>query len=617
MAGKITGIMRRMSPYMVLKGIRYLKHFGFKEFMIRLMERAEPDEVPYGPWYDFYVPTPEELEKQRETKWEDPVVFSVAVPVYQTDPVFLEEMIRSVRNQTYPYWELLIAHAAAGEDDPLGGLLDKVASLDKRIRVKHLKTNGGISANTNEALEMATGDFAAFLDHDDVLDEAALYLMAAYLKQHPETDMLYTDEDKISGDGKEHFDPNLKPDYNEDLLRSNNYITHFLAVRKDLLDAAGALDSAFDGAQDYDLIFRCAEKAGKIGHVPEILYHWRVHASSTADNPVSKMYAYEAGKRAIEAHLARTGNAGEVTMLKDLGFYRVRYPVKEENGQLPLISVIIPNKDQIPMLAKCLDALERTKGRMRLEILVVENNSTDPETFSFYRTLKDRKDIRLLRWQEPFNYAAINNYAARKAKGEYLLFLNNDVEAIEEGWLEEMLGAASRPDAGAVGARLYYPNGTYQHAGIVMGIGGVAGSLFTGMKRGYTGYLHKAAIMQDLSAVTAACMMMRADLFAALGGFEEKLSVAFNDVDLCLRINEEGYRVIYDPYVEMIHHESLTRGAEDTKAKTRRFQTEIEYMRTRWTHLLMGKDPYYNKNLSLSKWNYSLRSEERMNALPL
>ena len=345
MAGKITGIMKRMSPYMVVKGIRYLRHFGFKEFMIRVMERTEPEEVPYGPWYEKYAPTPEELEAQRKTKWEEPPVFSVAVPVYGTDPVFLTEMISSVKAQTYPYWELLIAHATKGEDDPLTALLDKEAAADKRIRVRHLEENKGISANTNAALEMAAGDFAAFLDHDDVLDEAALYLMAAYVKQHPGTDMLYTDEDKISGDGKEHFDPNLKPDYNEDLLRSNNYITHFLAVRKDLLDAAGKLDSAFDGAQDYDLIFRCAEKAGKIGHVPEILYHWRVHASSTADNPMSKMYAYEAGKRAIEAHLARTGNAGQVTMMKDLGFYRVRYPVREENGKPPLISVIIPNKD--------------------------------------------------------------------------------------------------------------------------------------------------------------------------------------------------------------------------------------------------------------------------------
>ena len=617
MAGKMIGIMKRMSPYMVVKGIRYLRHFGFKEFMIRVMERAEPEEVPYAPWYENYVATEEELEAQRKTKWADPPVFSVAVPVYGTDPVFLKEMIDSVKAQTYPYWELLIAHAPKGEDDPLTELLDKEADADERICVKHLESNGGISQNTNAALEMASGDFAAFLDHDDVLDEAALYLMAAYVKQHPGTDMLYTDEDKITKDGKEHFAPNLKPDYNEDLLRSNNYITHFLAVSLELLDKAGRLDSAFDGAQDYDLIFRCAEKAEKIGHVPEILYHWRVHEHSTADNPISKTYAYEAGKRAIEAHLDRIGTEGEVMLLKDLGFYRVRYPVTEENGQPPLISVIIPNKDHRDMLDRCIGALLRTKGSMRMEILIVENNSEDPETFAYYRTLKGREGIRLLRWEGSFNYAAINNYGARKARGEYLLFLNNDVEAIEKGWLEEMLGTALRKDVGAVGARLYYPNDTYQHAGIVMGIGGVAGAMFTGMKRGFTGYLHKAALMQDLSAVTAACMMVRADLFASIGGFEEKLAVAFNDVDLCLRINRAGYLVVYDPYAELYHHESLTRGPEDSKQKTRRFQTEIEYMRSEWTSLLMGNDPYYNKNLSLSKWNYSLKINERMRALPL
>ena len=612
MTGQIVRILKKMHPYMILKGIRYLKHFGFKEFVIRVMERVEPEEVPYGPWYDNYVPTKEELDRQRRTKWTDPVKFSVVVPVFRTDPEFLRQMIASVKNQTYPYWELCIAHASCGTEDPLGGILDREAAADSRIRVMHLAKNKGISENTNAAVMMADGDFTAFLDHDDVISEAALYLMAAWIKLHPGTDMLYTDEDKISADGKEHFQPNLKPDFNEDLLRSNNYITHFLAVKTDLLRRCGFLDSSFDGAQDYDLIWRCAEKAEKIGHVPEILYHWRVHEKSTADNPASKMYAYEAGKRAIADHLKRIGTAGEVTCLKDMGFYRVRYPA----AGTPLISVIIPNKDQSGMLEKCLHALKNTMGRMNLEILIVENNSTERKTFEYYRMLDQDPRIRLLRWKKPFNYAAINNFAASKARGEYLLFLNNDVEAIREGWIEEMLGVAMRPDVGAVGARLYYPNDTIQHAGIVIGVGGVAASLFTGMKREFSGYLHKAALLQDLSAVTAACMMMKAEIFASLGGFEEKLTVAFNDVDLCLRICEAGWRVVYDPYVELYHHESLTRGPEDSKEKTRRFQNEIEYMRTRWEALLRGTDPCYNKNFSLSIWNYSLRSGERMRSLP-
>ena len=617
MAGRIWRILKKMHPYMILKGLRYLRHFGPKGFYIRLMERTEPEEVPYGPWYENYRPTREELDRQRKEKWTDPVRFSVAVPVFGTDPVYLRQMIDSVKAQTYPYWELCIAHAAAGEDDPLFALLDEEAAADERIRVRHLSENGGISANTNAALEMAKGDFIAFMDHDDLISEAALYLMAAWIRNHPGTQMLYTDEDKISADGKEHFQPNLKPDFNEDLLRSNNYITHFLAVSRDLLAQAGPLDPACDGAQDYDLIFRCCEKAQQIGHVPEILYHWRVHEKSTADNPISKMYAYEAGRRAIEAHLKRIGTEGEVTCLKDPGFYRVRYPVKKNpDGSLPLISVIIPNKDQETVLEKCISSLDRTKGEIPLEILVVENNSTRPETFEYYRKLSGRKDVRLLRWKDSFNYSAINNYAAAKAGGDYLLFLNNDVEAIGEGWLEEMLGTAMRPDVGAVGARLYYPNDTIQHAGIVIGIGGVAGAMFVGMKREYTGYLHKAALMQDLSAVTAACMLMDAALFRSLGGFEEKLAVAFNDVDLCLRIGKAGKKVVYDPYAELYHHESLSRGPEDSKQKTRRFQNEIEYMRSEWTGLLRGTDPCYNKNLSVSKWNYSLRSGARMNSLP-
>ena len=347
--------------------------------------------------------------------------------------------------------------------------------------------------------------------------------------------------------------------------------------------------------------------AKNIHHIPEILYHWRTHEASTADNPISKLYAYEAGKRAIEAHLTRRGQAGEVSLKKDLGFYRVKYPVQGN----PLVSVIIPNKDEAESLKLCIESFRRTVSWENYEIIIVENNSTGLEIFSYYRELAKDEHIRIVRWKSAFNYSAINNYGVKYAKGEYLLFLNNDIEALEEGWLTEMLGVCQRPEVGAVGAKLLYPDGTIQHAGTVIGIGGIAGHMFVNMPGERSGYLHKASLMLDYSAVTAACMMMKRSLYEQLGGFEERLSVAFNDVDLCLRANEAGYLVVYDPYACLRHYESKSRGAEDSPEKVRRFQEEIEFMRTRWEKLLKAGDPYYNKNLSLSKWNYSLRADRK------
>ena len=338
--------------------------------------------------------------------------------------------------------------------------------------------------------------------------------------------------------------------------------------------------------------------------MPEILYHWRTHQASTADNPASKMYAFEAGKRAIEGNLERCHLKAEVSHTKDLGFYRVKYEVEGT----PLISIIIPNKDERESLKKCIDSIEKKSTYENYEILIVENNSTSKEIFEYYKELSDNPKIRLLKWKEGFNYSAINNFAAKKAKGEYLLFLNNDMEVIASDWMEELLGHCQREGTGAVGARLYYPNETIQHAGTIIGIGGIAGHRFVDMPGERTGYMHKAAIQQDLSAVTAACMMVKRSVFEAVNGFEENLSVALND--LCLRIRAQGELIVYDPYVELYHYESKSRGIEDSKEKVRRFQEEIEFMRCRWEKLLKAGDPYYNKHFSLTKWNYSLKPFE-------
>ena len=595
-------MLKKLSPYTIQKGFRYLKHYGPKEFWIRLHERFEPEEVPYGPWYEAYVPDEAALEKQRHHHFEYSPLISVAVPAYRTPEKFLAQMIDSLLAQTYGNWELCIANGSP-EDSAMKKVLEEYTKKDSRIRVSELTENKGIAGNTNAALEMAQGEFVGLLDHDDLLAPNALYEIVRALDEDRNLDAVYTDEDKVTTELDEHFQPHLKPDFNLDLLRSNNYICHFFVVRRSIVQKIGGFRQEFDGAQDHDFIFRCIETAEKVGHIPEILYHWRTHKASTADNPASKMYAFDAGKRAIEAHLKRTGTEGIVSHTPDLGFFRVKYPVQ---GQ-PLVSVIIPNKDEKETLKACIDSIREKTEYPNYEIIIVENNSTTDEIFQYYKELSQDPRIRLLRWKKEFNYSAINNYGVCHANGEYLLFLNNDVTVITPGWIKELLGVCQRPEVGAAGVKLIYPDNTIQHAGCVIGLGGIAGHMFVDMPANRTGYLHKASILQDMSAVTAACMMMKRTAFEEAGGFTEKLSVAFNDVDLCLKVRKNHKLIVYDPYVQLYHMESKTRGAEDNKEKVRRFQEEIEYMRCQWIDILKKGDPYYNKNLSLTKWNYSLR----------
>ena len=595
-------MVKKLSPYTLQKGFRYLKHYGPKEFWIRLHERFEPEEVPYGPWYEAYKPDEAVLEKQRKHKFADTPLISIAVPAYKTPGVFLRQMLQSVQEQTYTNWELCIANGSP-EDKEMGQILEEFSRKDPRIRYKNLHENLGIADNTNEAFSMAKGEFVGLLDHDDLLSPNALYEVVKAVNKDVRVDVVYTDEDKVTTDLTEHFQPHLKPDFSLDLLRSNNYICHFFLVRREILEKTGGFKKEFDGAQDHDFIFRCVEQAREIAHIPEILYHWRTHKASTADNPASKMYAFDAGKRAIEAHLARMEVKGIVSHTKDLGFFRVKYPVQGE----PLVSVIIPNKDEEPTLRACIESIRKNTTYKNYEIIIIENNSTSKEIFQYYKELSMEENVRIFNWKKEFNYSAINNYGARKAKGDYLLFLNNDVTVITPDWMEEMLGVCQRKEVGVVGVKLLYPDNTIQHAGCVIGIGGIAGHMFVDMPAERTGYLHKASILQDMSAVTAACMMMKREAFEKAGGFTETLAVAFNDVDLCLKVRKEGYLIVYDPYAQLYHMESKTRGEEDSEEKLRRFQTEIEYMRCHWLDILKNGDPYYNKNLSLTKWNYSLK----------
>ena len=594
-------IFKRLTPYNIKKGIRYLKHYGVRGFYARLLERFEEREVEYQEWYEKNKPSEEELARQRKKKWKEPVTISVLVPAYRTPEAFLRQMIESVLNQTYPYLELCIADGS-GENISVEKVVKEYQAKDQRVRYQRLEKNEGIAGNTNAAIRMATGDYLALFDHDDLLSPNALFEVASTIEKD-KSDVVYTDEDKVTSDLKEHFQPHFKPDFNPDLLCSNNYICHLFVVKRSLALKLGGQDPAYDGAQDYDFIFRCTEEAEKIVHIAKILYHWRVHQASTADNPTSKMYAFDAGKRAIEAHLQRIGAKAEVSHTKDLGFYRVKYQVQGN----PKVSIVIPNKDEKETLKKCLESIWQKTTYSNYEIILVENNSTTREIRDYYQELDGKNGVRVVYWDKEFNYSAINNFGISYAKGEYILCLNNDITVISPEWMEELLANCQRPEVGIVGARLYYPDNTIQHAGIVLGMGGCAGSLFVGLARSRGGYLHKAALQQDLSAVTAACFMVKKEAFEKVGGFEEKLAVAFNDVDFCLKVRHAGYLVVYDPYAELYHHESKTRGYENTEAKKRRFQEEIEYMRCHWMPDIL-RDPYYNENLSLKASDYSLRS---------
>ncbi len=614
----------KITPYRIKKGICYLRHYGPRAFWNRLLDKLEPEEVPYGPWFEQHKAGVQDLNAQskREKTLSNRPLISIVVPCYCTPERYLMEMLDSVRQQSYSHWQLCLADATPSK--VVQKLVEAYCSKweESRIKYCHLEENQGIAANTNAGIALAEGEWIGLLDHDDLLAPEALYEIVALLNRKPEVQVIYSDEDQVEARRGvlEHTNPHFKPDFSLDLLRSNNYITHFFCVNRKVLEQVGGLQTEFDGAQDYDFILRCTEVATEIGHVPKILYHWRVHSGSTSDNPMSKRYAYEAGQRALEEHLKRVGQPGTVSQLVHFGFYRVKYPVSGN----PLVSILIPNKDQSDTLRRCIQSLERASWS-NYEVIIVENNSNEPETFQYYKELcREQQEgaiyargnlaggqpVMVVVWEDGFNYSAINNFGASFAKGEYLVLLNNDIEILTTDWLEELLGNCQRPEVGIAGARLYYPDNTVQHAGIVMGIDGIAANMFPGLRRGQEGYFHKAAIQLNYSAVTAACLMVPTEIYQQVGGMEEKLAVAFNDVDFCLRVGKEGYLVVYDPFVEAYHYESKSRGKEDTKEKVRRFEQEIEFIRTRWIEVLKEGDPYYNPNFSLKKCNYALKPQK-------
>ncbi len=527
-------------------------------------------------------------------------VISLLMPVYDVAPIWLEAAVNSVLDQSYPRWQLCVADDCSS-NPAIRPILEQFAQQDERISLVFLDKNQGIAGASNAALALAVGAFVGLLDHDDTLAPHALQLVVEQIRRHPEAECLYSDEDKISEKGRR-YEPFFKPSWSPDTLRSYNYLCHFTVLKKELLDRIGGFREGYEGSQDYDLFLRAVEQTGHIVHIPHILYHWRAIEGSAGKQVEAKMYAYASAKKALADHLRRMHLQAEVEDGFFLGSYRVRYRLDVQ----PQVAIIIPTKDKVSVLSRCVDSILSRSTFDRYHIYIVDNGSIEPATRAYYTSLDEQKQVTILHYDAPFNFSRINNFAVRGTTEEVLLFLNNDTEVISCDWLEEMLGYAMRADVGAVGALLYYPNDTVQHGGMIMGIGGVAGHSHKYFQRREYGYFGRLKVVQNLSGVTAACLMTRRSVFEQVGGFEEKLSHAFNDVDLCLKMREQGYLVVYTPFAELYHHESVSRGYETTPEKKERFHQEWAFCDDRWGELLRAGDPYYSPHLTLVREDFSI-----------
>ncbi len=564
----------------------------------------------YGEWvrlYDTLTDTDRRAIRERIAELRYTPLISVIMPVYETPEGWLRDAIESVTSQLYPHWELCIADDASRLPH-VRKILDEYQAKNARIRVAYREQNGHIAAASNSALDLVRGEFVALLDHDDLLAEHALYMVAEELNDHADADLIYSDEDKLD-QRLRRADPYFKPDWSPDLFLSQNMIGHLSVFRMSVVRRLGGFRAGYDGSQDYDLALRVVEAipVSHVRHVPHVLYHWRTASGSVAAAPDAKAYAVAAAGRAIEAHCARQGISAEV--VGTLGqFQRVRRHLTDPR---PLVSLIIPTRDRVPLLRTCLDGLLNRTAYANLEVLVVDNDSRDTKTIAYLEDIARDPRVRVIQHHGPFNFAALNNRAARAARGEILGLINNDLEVISPDWLTEMVSHAVRPEVGAVGAMLYYPSETIQHAGVIVGLGGVAGHAHKGQVRGTPGYFWRATLIQNFTAVTAACMVLRRGVFEEVRGFDEdNLAVAFNDVDLCLRIRERGYLVVWTPYAELYHVESASRGPDNTLTRLPRFSREVTYMQRRWGAKLIN-DPYYNPNLTLESENFALACPPR------
>jgi glycosyltransferase involved in cell wall biosynthesis len=529
-------------------------------------------------------------------------LISVVMPVYNTSAKHLRKAIKSVQAQLYPNWELCICDDASAAPD-VRRILSRYATKDERIKVVFREKNGGISIASNDALSLASGDFVALFDHDDELVLTALYFVALEINSHPDVQLLYTDEDKLSPVGQR-TNAHFKPDWNPQLFLAQNYFSHLGVFRSELIKELG-FRQGFEGSQDYDLVLRCSERVvpQQIRHIPRVLYHWRMAHESAAFRHGAKPYARDAAMRAVDEALKRRNVAAEVSSSGDEDFRRVRYSLPAER---PRVCIVMPTRDKLELLKPCIESIFARTDYSAFELLLVDNGTTEHGAVEYLKHLTTNPRVRILRDEGEFRFGRLNNIGVQNTDAELIALLNNDLEVIEPDWLQEMVSQVTQPGVGAVGARLLYPDNRIQHAGVILGVGGVAAHAHKGLPRENHGYFARAILAQNLSTVTAACMVVRRSAYVGIGGFDEQnLRVAFNDVDLCLRLVNAGHRIVYTPYAELYHHESASRGLEDSVAKNERFETEIKYMRDRWGAQLRH-DPAYNPNLSLDGTGFTL-----------
>lgn len=552
-------------------------------------------------------PDDAERERQKNTVFDCMVKVSVLTPLWNTPENFLREMIESVQAQTYQNWELCLADGSDDAHAYVGEICREYAAKDSRIVYKKLEKNGGIAENTNRCLEMATGEFVAPFDHDDLLHPCVLYEYVKVINEK-DADYIYCDEATFkNGDVNQMITMHFKPDYAIDNLRANNYICHFSMFDKKLLEGTELYRTKFDGSQDHDMILRLTDKARNVVHVPKLLYYWRQHAGSVSSGVEAKPYVVESARGAVADHLRRHGFANfKITSTRAFEtIFKITYEIIGE----PKISIIIPNKDHVEDLRRCITSIIEKSTYDNYEIIVVENNSETREIFAYYEELANNPAVKIITYKGDFNYSAINNLGVSEASGEYVLLLNNDIQIITVNWMEELLMYAQRPDVGAVGAKLYYPDKTIQHAGVVIGLGAhrTAGHVHYRQKRENLGYMGRLCYAQNMSAVTGACLLVKKALYEEAGGLDESFAVSLNDVDFCLKLRRLGYLNVFTPFAEAYHYESASRGSDMTGEAAARYNAESARFREKWKAELEAGDPYYNPNFSLDKSDFSLR----------
>jgi GT2 family glycosyltransferase len=593
-----------------------LKLEGWSGLTRRLLSYGESYQYSthYGEWivrYDALNDEKRSIIRTRIKAFPHLPVVSVVMPTHNTKPQWLIEAIESVRNQLYPNWELCIVDDAS-TDSRVRPILERYISEDDRIKVVFRKTNGHISAASNSALQLATGDYITFLDHDDLLHEHALYWVVDAIVRHPDAQLIYSDEDKIDTSGRRST-PYFKCGWNQDLFYSQNMICHLAVYKTNLIQESGGFREGYEGAQDYDLALRCIERIDPkdILHIPRVLYHWRAHRQSTALAGTAKAYALSAGERALNEHFQRRRVCAVVESLSHLRMYRVHYQLPQV---LPMVSLVVIARNGSDLIHQCIRSILQKTTYRNYEVVIMDNVSNDPKVINYLESLKAQPQIRIIRDNGPFNFSAFNNAAVQCAHGEIIGLLNDDTEVISPDWLSEMVSHAVRPEVGAVGGRLLYPNNTVQHAGVILGIRGVAGYAHKKLSRYSSGYFRRAVAIQSLSAVKAACLLIRREVYLKVGGLNEDLGAPYSDIDFCLKLREAGYRNIYTPYAELYHHESGTERRDDTGQTPLTFEKEQQYMKKRWKGLLLD-DPAYNPNLTLEDEDFGLAWPPRVDLL--